>query len=611
MRIIKRILSSLLLAGCLPTVAFAAQTITVANHDDSGDGSLRQAVIDAADGDTVSIPADIDEIILTSGQIQIVKDITIQGAGAGTSIIDGGANDRIFEIGDGLDAPEVTISGVTIKNGKVDGDDGGGILVDSGSALHLENTHIGPDNTAVGGGAGIFLDGFLTVVNSTIDGNHADGNGGGIFCTFGTADLTDTTVSNNQSGFSGGGIFSNGCKITLRGTSLGPDEGCNIIGNTSDKNGGGFINDNSDAELLVDTCSISGNTAANGGGIANGNVDNISTTILNSLITGNHAIGGDGGGISDGFFGGAVNETLTIIDRTTISNNDASLDGGGYFKAFPTDPTHITTITNTTISSNHAARNGGGISADGPINISNTTVFHNDAKGSGGGIFNTFSSFDLNNVTIAGNIADNDGQHTDDSDDDGGGIAGSDGGSIAIRNTLIADNLDNSPTGPKDTDCSTTSGLVIDSKGHNLIGVTDADCVISGDTTGNIVNQPAKLDPNGLQANGSDGPMTVALVDGSPAIDAGDSVATATDERGVARTLGLAPDIGAFESDFGGGNGNTTGGTTGGTATSGNTTGGTTGGTTAGTTTGGTGDTTGGTAADGSGSSGGCALVRF
>ena len=72
-------------------------TITVSSLGDTGVGSLRQAVIDAASGDTVDIPL-AGTITLTSGSISINKDLTITGPGSGSLTIDGNANDQIFVV---------------------------------------------------------------------------------------------------------------------------------------------------------------------------------------------------------------------------------------------------------------------------------------------------------------------------------------------------------------------------------------------------------------------------------------------------------------------------------------------------------------------------------
>ena len=83
----------------------------------------------------------------------------------------------------------------------------------------------------------------------------------------------------------------------------------------------------------------------------------------------------------------------------------------------------------------------------------------------------------------------------------------------------------------------------VNSLGHNLIR-NPSGANLSGTLTGNILNQDPKLGP--LAGNG--GPtQTQALLTGSPAIDAADSAAPATDQRGVSRPQGPASDIGAFE----------------------------------------------------------------
>lgn len=333
--------------------------------------------------------------------------------------------------------------------------------------------------------------------------------------------------------------------MRVQGTILGT-AGCNITENTATGSGGGiWVDDPSDTS--INTCTISGNTAKNGGGVLVSALAAVphAVTISNSVINGNHALGtgSSGGGIRN-------HEGDLRVDNTTISNNDTDGNGGAYAVSSGND-----TISNTTISNNHAQgvdSNGGGIyyqasiGATPSMTISNTTIFGNDATGSGGGIFNASGVVrpNLNNVTIARNTADSDQNNVG----DGGGVAG--GTSLEINNTLIADNSDASDTsagGEVHPDCTST----LNSQGHNLIGILTG-CNVIGSTTGNIINQPAGLDPSGLQANGSTGPMTVALLDGSRALGAADpATATATDQRGVARPqpLGSLPDIGAFESD--------------------------------------------------------------
>ena len=71
-------------------VAFLAHatTITVTNSNDSGPGSLRQALIDANDGDTITF-AVTGTIALTSGELLVDKSITISGPGAESLTVNG------------------------------------------------------------------------------------------------------------------------------------------------------------------------------------------------------------------------------------------------------------------------------------------------------------------------------------------------------------------------------------------------------------------------------------------------------------------------------------------------------------------------------------------
>jgi hypothetical protein len=85
------------------------------------------------------------------------------------------------------------------------------------------------------------------------------------------------------------------------------------------------------------------------------------------------------------------------------------------------------------------------------------------------------------------------------------------------------------------------------SQGYNLIQDRSG-AIITGDETGNIYGQDPLLGP--LQDNGGPTP-THALLDGSPAIGAGDPALAGTpDQRGVIR--GPAVDIGAYQTDAGG-----------------------------------------------------------
>ena len=87
-------------------------TLTVTNLNDTGAGSLRQAIADASPGDTIDF-AVTGTITLTSGQLTINNDLVISGPGSGDLNISGNNASRVFNVTGG----QVTISGVTVRDG--------------------------------------------------------------------------------------------------------------------------------------------------------------------------------------------------------------------------------------------------------------------------------------------------------------------------------------------------------------------------------------------------------------------------------------------------------------------------------------------------------------
>jgi hypothetical protein len=59
-----------------------AATITVTNGNDSGSGSLRQAILNASSGDIINFSPSVTTVTLTSGELVIDKNLIITGPGA-------------------------------------------------------------------------------------------------------------------------------------------------------------------------------------------------------------------------------------------------------------------------------------------------------------------------------------------------------------------------------------------------------------------------------------------------------------------------------------------------------------------------------------------------
>lgn len=181
----------------------------------------------------------------------------------------------------------------------------------------------------------------------------------------------------------------------------------------------------------------------------------------------------------------------------------------------------ILTVSNSTFYNNYG-NYGGGIANNTTLTVSNSTFVGNRSNSSGGGIY--ADTLNIYNSTFSGN--------TSNSAEGGGGIAVT--YQLNFSNSIIA-NSDG------DTDCVIHPGGSIGTNTNNL--VEDGSCLaaINGD-------------PNlgGLADNGGS-TQTMALLAGSPAIDAGDDSACAAspvnnlDQRGIARPQGMHCDIGAFE----------------------------------------------------------------
>jgi hypothetical protein len=306
-------------------IALRAGTITVTNTNDSGPGSLRQALADANDGDTIDF-AVTGTITLTTGELLVGKSVTIAGPGADNLAVNGNAKSRVFHIGSGETA---TISGLAIRNGRASGDvypdDSGGGLYNDHAALTLSNCTIS-DNSANADGGGIFNDGqsgtALLEISSCIFQDNAAGDfgsGGSIYnkaASFGNATVTlnNSTISGNLAATSGGGIYNRAEDSSA--TALVTVSNSTLSGNSAPAGfGGGIFNDTGtgNARIAITNSTLSDNSDAGGGNtIANfrGTVD-ISNNVLNATAFGNNFFNQDG-----------------MI--TSFGYNISSDDGGGF-----------------------------------------------------------------------------------------------------------------------------------------------------------------------------------------------------------------------------------------------------------------------------------------
>src|SRR6266545_163542 len=311
-------LFTLLYTAVASVQSIHATTIPVINTNDSGSGSLRQALSDANNGDTIDFDSSLEGqiITLTSGQLLVNRSVGISGLGADNLTVDGNANDRVFYINPNN---TVTISGLTITNGVVVGD-GAGIYNDR-ATLTVTNCTISGNS-----GGGIFNYGFsgsgtatLTITNCTVSGN----SGGGIdnYGSYGagaTLTITNSTVSGNSAGY-GGGIRNRGQGDDFSGGSATLTVTNSTLSGNSASFGGGIYNNAffGGATMTITNSTLSGNSASEGGGIYNvGGFDGITTLTIGETILNAGALGEN-----------IYNEFGTV---SSLGYNLSSDNGSGY-----------------------------------------------------------------------------------------------------------------------------------------------------------------------------------------------------------------------------------------------------------------------------------------
>jgi hypothetical protein len=390
--------------------------------------------------------------------------------------------------------------GTTISGNSATANGGG---INDVGTLHLMPTPTSTitisGNSAASGG-GILVAGTLTDVGATYTGNSAIAGGGIAVLKGGTATLTGSTIAGNAAGTlsvagSGGGIDNAGTLSLFEATIGSTTTGQTAPSNTSTGKGGGIDNE-AGGTLTLSYSTVGNNAAAALGG---GGVDNSGSATLSVTTLAYNTAATVGGGIA-----GELGSTLILSD-STLAHNSATTGGGGLSNA------GTSTVTNATIASNLGGK-GGGVYDTGVLTVNSSTIAYNSvaAGGAAGG---------LDAVS----------------------------GSTILYNTIVAQNT--SGVGS----ASDANGSLSPISAYDLFGTGGSGGLVA--SNGILVN----VRNTGLGQLASDGgpTQTIALLAGSPAIDAGgasipgDTVPN-VDQRGALRgsaglNAGTSPDIGAYE----------------------------------------------------------------
>jgi hypothetical protein len=228
------------------------------------------------------------------------------------------------------------------------------------------------------------------------------------------------------------------------------------------------------------------------------------------------------------------NGAKLTLSNLTVANGVVGVSGGGILNYGTLE------VSNSTISDNSSGEGGGIYNGQGgTVKVSNSTLSGNSAGNGygGGGIYNGgFGTLEVINSTLSGNSA-----------PEGGGIYDSGADMVTVSNSTLSDNSATIGGG----NCDGVGDGTITNGGYNLD--SDTSC---GFGTNN--NSLSGVDPMlGPLADNGGPTKTHALLEGSPAIDKGNSFEATTDQRGLPRPIdfmgipdaadGDGSDIGAFE----------------------------------------------------------------
>ena len=254
-------------------------------------------------------------ISLNTALPPIASNLVMAGPGASLlriqrSTAGGTPNFRIFQTSPGVGPPvTVTISGLTLSNGKAPNDDfgnSGGAILNLGT-LTVDSCVISGNEALIGGG--IYNTRVLEIVRTTIANNTATDAGGGLANSSQdvpkSLTIDSSTISNNISGTQGGGILNSGTSLSIISNTT--------ISSNSAVQGAGISNlDN----LHLDAVTITANDASsNSGGIRNGGV----IVFKNTILAGNTSPAGPDG----------VGLNFASLDYNLIGNTNGMEISGG------------------------------------------------------------------------------------------------------------------------------------------------------------------------------------------------------------------------------------------------------------------------------------------
>jgi hypothetical protein len=339
--------------------SFAEIRYVTSKLDDSSTGTLRQVIESALPGDSIVINT-LDGDLVLNGEIQIAKDISINGQDAVIRVNEPGVSThRIFQLGDQTLQTRVAVGlyNMTLKGG------------------NIENTVSTVSDVKNCGGC--------ILLNRTAAGDPS------------ALVLENVKFYNGSGNYSGAIQMEANCESVIRN--------CHFEGNTATSNNAGALY--SKGKMLMDGCTFTDNSAGKDGAAI---VANNQSTILNTVFLANHA------SVIDGNNGGALfnaSPGVLLAENCTFQDNTAVKGGGGFACSGDNEATFLNcTFSGNTM--NDAARGGGAVCIiRGNVAFINCTLAGNsilhatNTKGAGIYSEHAASILTVTNCIVAHNVA--------------------------------------------------------------------------------------------------------------------------------------------------------------------------------------------------------------
>ena len=294
--------------------------------------TINAAINKAANGDTIEIAAGT----YSEHDVQIAKQLTLNGAGSAATFVDGGAAGRIFNV-----TTVVTLTNLRLQNGRTPAGAlftaAGGAILNNGLAQLTLRSVVLLNNRAGGSGGAIFNAGQLTLDNTQVVSNTADEAGGGLYnYNQGVITATQSLIAHNTALAyeSGGGIFAGGARVSVFDSTIADNTGATF--------GGGLIVSMLGATIL-DGVTVSGNQANTGAALFS--LQGV-ITATNTTFSGNNA-SNNYGGI---YLSGAT--ASLFLHNSTIAYNTRTNTAGNGFNGVMIGDNATVSLVNTILANN-------------------------------------------------------------------------------------------------------------------------------------------------------------------------------------------------------------------------------------------------------------------